>query len=82
VLLDRTESGRALRNSPLAAWLAPGSPFRAGLLESLQRGSGRDAGRRDALPRTAGCGAGAGLRRLAVNLTSDPDFATKHLFVT
>jgi uncharacterized protein (UPF0371 family) len=24
----------------------------------------------------------AGLRRLAVNLTSDPDFATKHLFVT
>ncbi|HSJ14507.1 MAG TPA: hypothetical protein VK939_08830, partial [Longimicrobiales bacterium] len=46
VLLDRTESGRALRNSPLAAWLAPGSPFRAGLLESLQRGSGRDAGRR------------------------------------
>jgi uncharacterized protein (UPF0371 family) len=24
----------------------------------------------------------AGLRRLAVNLTSDPDFASKHLFVT
>jgi uncharacterized protein (UPF0371 family) len=24
----------------------------------------------------------AGLRKLAVNLTSDPDFATKHLFVS
>jgi uncharacterized protein (UPF0371 family) len=24
----------------------------------------------------------AGLRKLGVNLTSEPDFATKHLFVT
>ena len=37
VLLDRTEQGRARRNSPLAAWLAPGSQFRTGLLQSLRR---------------------------------------------
>lgn len=36
-LLDRTDAGRERRNSPLAAWLAPGSQFRAGLLQSLQR---------------------------------------------
>jgi hypothetical protein len=44
-LLDRTETGRARRNSPLATWLAPGSPFRTGLLRSLQRaGTGAAAG--------------------------------------
>lgn len=36
-LLDRTEVGRGRRNSPLAAWLAPGSQFRTGLLQSLRR---------------------------------------------
>lgn len=43
VLLDRTEEGRARRNSPLATWLAPGSQFRAGLLQSLQRQRVRSA---------------------------------------
>lgn len=41
VLLDRSETGRARRNSPLAAWLAPRSQFRPALLQSLR--TGRDA---------------------------------------
>lgn len=55
-LFDRTEPGRGRRNSPLAAWLAPGSPFRAGLLQSLQHDGAR-SGRGAAAPvRAAGCG--------------------------
>jgi hypothetical protein len=45
VLLDRSETGRARRNSPLAAWLAPGSSFREGLLRSLERSAARGGAR-------------------------------------
>jgi hypothetical protein len=48
--LEHRERGRGLRNSPLATWLARGSSFRPGMLESLRRdgaraGSGTLAGR-------------------------------------
>lgn len=41
--LDDVEPGRARRNSPLASWLAPGSEFRAKLLESLPASPGSAA---------------------------------------
>lgn len=49
-LLERTDTGRAKRNSPLAAWLAPGSPVRDELLRSMQQGARRAGDRR-----AAGC---------------------------
>lgn len=55
-LLERTDTGRAKRNSPLAAWLAPGSPFRDALLRSMQRDA-REAGAPRGR-RAGGCGAG------------------------
>jgi hypothetical protein len=39
--LEHTVSGRGLRNSPLATWLARGSSFRSGLLESLRHDARR-----------------------------------------
>jgi hypothetical protein len=45
-LLERTDAGRAKRNSPLAAWLAPGAPVRDELLRSMQRDAGASGGRR------------------------------------
>jgi len=43
VLLDELAVGRQRRNSPLATWFTPGSSYRAGLLQSLQREGARAA---------------------------------------
>jgi hypothetical protein len=55
VLLERTDSGRAKRNSPLAAWLAKGAPVRDELLQSLQPAAGASGASGG---RAGGCAAG------------------------
>ncbi|NJD10643.1 MAG: hypothetical protein FIB01_09490 [Gemmatimonadetes bacterium] len=43
VLLDELAVARQRRNSPLATWFTPGSAYRSGLLQSLQRDGARAA---------------------------------------